>query len=188
VEIEFRRTGERRYAVIIHRADQPVLEMSPAPGYDPLMPHDMLHYVVERELGLRCGIFGQLARGGSAGTFHIINEKIEGGREVARRRRQLAKRGARLLREGRHDSSASERAAYICHREWRIRHAAMQQVVASSGGSKARETLAHQVTAATGGISGECLDRVCARLDDLSGKWTRLYIGESVTVEWPVKT
>lgn len=186
MEIEFRRTGERRYAVIIHRADQSMLEMSPAPGYDPLMPHDLLHYVVERELGLRCGIFGQLAKGGSAGTFRIVDETNERGREAARRRRHLAKRGARLLREGRHDSSVSERAVYICHREWQIRRAARRQAVAFSGESKARETLTHQVTA--GGISEECLERVCGRLDELSGKWARLEIGESVTVEWPVET
>lgn len=187
MEIEFRRTGERRYAVIIHRADQSMLEMSPAPGYDPLMPHDLLHYVVERELGLRCGIFGQLAKGGSAGTFRIIAETNKGGREAARRRRHLAKRGARLLKEGQHDSSMSERAASICQREWQTRRAARRQAVASSGGLKARETLTHQVTAATGGISEECLERVCGRLDELSGKWARLDIGESVTVEWPVE-
>ena len=188
MEIEFRRTGERRYAVIIHRDDRSMLEMSPAAGYDPLMPHDMLHYVVERELGLRFGIFGQLAKGGSAGTFHIIAETNEGGRETARRRRRLEKRGARLLREGQRDSSVSERAAHICYQEWQTRRAAKRQAVVSYGRSKAGDTRADRVTAATGGIPEECLGRVCARLDKLSRKWAQLDIGESVTVAWPVET
>src|SRR4051812_36391712 len=168
MEIEFRRTGECRYAVIIHRDDKSMLEMSPAPGYDPLMPHDMLHYVVERELGLRFGIFGQLAKGGSAGTFRIIAETNEGGRETARRRRHLEKRGARLLKEGQRDSSVSESAASICCQEWQTRRAARQRGGASSGRSKAGATRTHRVMAATGVISEECLDQVCARLDELS--------------------
>jgi hypothetical protein len=44
--------------------------MNSAPGYDDLMPHDLQHFIVERTLGIRNGIFGQLAHGGSAGTFH----------------------------------------------------------------------------------------------------------------------
>ena len=174
MEIEFRRTGERRYAVIVHRSDGSMLEMSPAPGYDPLMPHDLLHYVVERELGLRSGVFGQLANGGSAGTFRLVAGKNEGDREVARRRRQLEKHGARLLRQGRRDASESERATHVCHQEWRSRRAA-------------RGARSDRGGAATGGLPVDCLDRICARLDELSGKWERLGIGESLTVDWPCR-
>src|SRR5262249_17290826 len=117
MDIEFRRTGERRYAIMVRRADLTTLEMSPAPGYDPLMPHDLLHYVVERELGLRSGIFGQIAQGGCAGTFHIATPAA-GRREAARQRRHLDKRDARLLREGKRDGLASERSVYICQQAW----------------------------------------------------------------------
>ena len=68
MDVEFRRTGERRYAVTIIVPGRPMLEMNPAPGYDTRMPHDLIHFVVERELGIRHGIFGQLAAGGTAGT------------------------------------------------------------------------------------------------------------------------
>ena len=70
----FRRTGQRRYAVEVQRPGLPDLEMNPAPGYDPLMPHDMMHLVVEAQLGLTRGIFGQLAAGGTAGTFHLATK------------------------------------------------------------------------------------------------------------------
>ena len=64
MEVHFRRTGERRYAVIINRKDLPIVEKDPAPGFDPLIPHNLMHLVVESELGLSRGIFGQLASGG----------------------------------------------------------------------------------------------------------------------------
>jgi hypothetical protein len=150
-----------------------MLEMSPAPGYDPLMPHDLLHYVVERELGLRCGIFGQLAQGGCAGTFHVIAPVMARPRDAARQRRHLGKRDARLLREGRQDALASEGAAYVCQQAWATRRAA------------ARRGTAYRKRVAGGGITDERLTRICARLDELSRQWARLQIGESITVVWP---
>jgi hypothetical protein len=186
MEIEFRRTGERRYAIIIHRPDRSMLEMSPAPGYDPLMPHDLLHYVVERELGLRSGIFGQIAKGGGAGTFHVIPTTAAGSREAARQRRHLAKRDARLLREGRRDAAMSERAVYTCQQAWETRRAALERRKADAyGATKAGQTRAQRATMTNDGISDECLTRICARLDELSCQWAKLGVGESVTVDWP---
>ncbi len=69
MQVVFRRTGPRRYAIDAHRGSYPDVGMDPAPGYDPLMPHDLLHLVVEAELGLTHGVFGQLAAGGDASTF-----------------------------------------------------------------------------------------------------------------------
>lgn len=181
MKIEFRRTGERRYAVTVHRRDQTVLEMSPAAGYDPLMPHDLLHYVVESELGLRSGIFGQIADGGDAGTFHAVPAETGGRREAARRRRRLAKRGARLLRDGRSDSSASERAVSICLREWVARRA--RPARQSPGVSEA--PVAGRGGAEDDVVPGRSLDRILARLDGLSRQWAGLRVGESVVVEWP---
>src|SRR5215475_14341329 len=114
MEVEFKRTGERRYAITIFREAYPTIEMNPAPGYDPIMPHDLLHLVVEREIGLRRGIFGQIAAGGNAGTFHSVPSSTGSGREDARLRRRASKRGEKLLREGRDESALSERAAYVC--------------------------------------------------------------------------
>jgi hypothetical protein len=34
-------------------------------------------------------------------------------------------------------------------------------------------------------LSGAELDRVYARLDDLSGKWRAVEVGASLTVDWP---
>src|SRR5215217_5827772 len=99
----FRRTGQRRYAVEAKRRLFPDLEMNPAPGYDSLMPHDLMHLVVEAQLGLTRGIFGQLAAGGTAGTFHPSVTSSESSRETARASKRVAARGKKLLKEGRDD-------------------------------------------------------------------------------------
>src|ERR1041384_249841 len=117
----FRRTGERRYAVEALRPGLPVVEVDPAPGYDRLIPHDMMHLVVEAQLGLTRGIFGQLAAGGNAGSFRLLVDPDQSSREVTRARKRVTKRGKRLLKNGRDDCSQSERATWICWQEWRAR-------------------------------------------------------------------
>src|SRR5262245_23165976 len=118
MQVEFHRTGEKRYAVVILREGLPNLEMNPAPGFDALMPHDMLHFLVEQELDLRRGIFGQIALGGTAGTFHQAPTEKSSNREASRQRRKIAKRGQKLLKENTDDCAQSERATYICLYDW----------------------------------------------------------------------
>ena len=71
MKVHFIRSGERRYGMRIEREGAPVLVMDPAPGFDPDLPHDMVHFVVEAALGLKTGVFGQIAAGGDAGSFHV---------------------------------------------------------------------------------------------------------------------
>lgn len=184
MEVHFRRTGERRYAVTIDREDLPVVEMNPAPGYDPLIPHDLMHLVVERELGLTRGIFGQVANGGTAGSFQIVPTREKKKRDLVRQRRRNSKRGEKLLRAGREECIKSERATWICWYEWlnrsddptKQKRAMEMAEVNYLSGHKRKNTDA---------INKDVIDRVCARLDDLSARWSQLGIGESLTVEWP---
>ena len=163
----FSRTGERRYTVEAQRPGLPHLLMNPAPGYDPLMPHDMMHMVVEAQLGLRNGIFGQLAAGGNAGTFHVPMKNGDSSRQIARTRRRVAARGKKLLRGGRDECLQSERAAFICWQEWRARSS-----------SRDRGKL-------SGALNQGKLDEICEHLDELSSHWFRLTVGQSMSVSWP---
>ena len=186
MEVQFRRTGQRRYGVTIFRAGHVALEMHPAPGYDARMPHDLLHLVVEQELGLRRGIFGQIADGGTAGTFHRVPFDKEPTREATRRRRGLARRGAKLMREGHQDLAVSERATWICLREWMAR-TEVEARGASSGRQAARSDKhgSNRPGPDTDVVREEQIDRICDRLDELSAEWMRLEIGEALTVRWP---
>jgi hypothetical protein len=182
----FRRTGQRRYAVEVQRPGLPDLEMNPAPGYDPLMPHDMMHLVVEGQLGLTRGIYGQLAVGGNAGTFHLSTKSDESSRKIARAGRRVRARGKNLLKDGRDECLQSERATYICWHEWLARSSSREQ-------RKQSETMAQQATAVRTtagatelrGLNQRKLDEICKHLDQLSAHWSSLKVGESMAVAWP---
>lgn len=180
MEVEFRRTGERRYAVTIFRQGYPTIEMNPAPGYDPIMPHDLLHLVVEKEIGLRQGIFGQIASGGNAGTFHPVTSPGENKRDAARLRRREVRRGDKLLRKGQDDSALSERAASICFNEWfsRSKDPTRRKLAAQSYSQTMSKNDGDILT-------GDVLNRVCASLDEASLRWASLKIGESLSITWP---
>jgi len=113
--VVFRRTGEKRYAVEALREGLPVVEISPAPGYDRLIPHDMMHMVVEAQLGLTRGIYGQLAAGGNAGTFRPTVNPNQRTQDARRERKRVTKRGKKLLKVGRDDCSQSEREIGRAH-------------------------------------------------------------------------
>jgi hypothetical protein len=112
MQVTFTRTGDRRYGVWVERPGAPGLAMHPAPAYDPDIPHDLAHFVVERECGIAHGVFGQVAAGGTAGTFHRADGQVD---------RELACRGKRLLRSHEHDMVSSERLAQAAMLAWRER-------------------------------------------------------------------
>ena len=74
MQVIISRTAERHYAISINGEGLPPVFMNPAPGYSPVMPHNLCHFVVEAELGLPKGIFAQVKEGGSAGTFQLIKD------------------------------------------------------------------------------------------------------------------
>ena len=186
MKVQFRRTGARRYAITIYREGLPPVEMNPAPGYDPLMPHDLLHLVVESELGLNLGVFGQVASGGHAGTFHPVATDGASPRDAARLRRRVSRRGDKLLREGRHQAALSERATYICWYEWLARSDDPERrKLAAQMTQQAKSIRDLQPPAESRALTGDLLARICSRLDDLSAQWANLDIGESFTVAWP---
>jgi hypothetical protein len=186
MNIVFQRTGQRRYAVFAQRAPLPDLEMNPAPGYDPLMPHDLVHLVVEAKLGLKRGIFGQLAAGGDAGTFHPIFHSGQNARAAARLRHRVRAKGKSLLREGKNEAAQSERATYICWQFWRTRSALREERSAAKAMTSqanhlrtlGREEESHQ-------LDSRKLSEICNHLDELSSHWSKLNIGESMSIHWP---
>jgi hypothetical protein len=184
--IEFRKTSTRTYAIRIRRDGAPPLEMNPAPGYDELMPHDLLHLIVERELGLEHGIFGQVAAGGHAGTFHDRERSPKPRREAARDRRRLNRRGDKLLKDGREESALSERATYVCLCEWLARardpagRARAQEMAEEIRRVRAARSREHDRA-----LSAATIDRICARLDELSARWRGIGVGQDLVVEWP---
>lgn len=184
--VVFRRTGQRRYSVEAKRPGLPDVVMHPAPGYDPLMPHDLMHLVVEAQLGLMRGIYGQLAAGGTAGTFHLSMTDSEGSRETARASKRVTSRGKKLLEQGRDDCAQSERATYLCWFEWLSRSKSPEnRKLSATMAQQAREVRQTANVKEQRVFNQRKLDEICKHLDEVSSHWSRLKVGESMSVRWP---
>lgn len=187
MEVQFRRVGERRYALRILRENLPPLEFG-GPGYDPLMPHDLQHLIVESELGLAHGVFGFMAAGGQAGgPDHLAAG--EDRRTAARRRAKAKRRDHKMLRKGgRDDGPASERATYICWYEWLRRSGDPERRKrAASMAETVRATLDGMPDDERRAFTEAFFTQVCARMDELSAKWSSLEVGDAFSVEWTVR-
>lgn len=172
MNVRFRRSGERRYAVIVTLAGEPPRAMDPAPGYDDDIPHDLVHYVVEAELGLTKGVYGRAARG--AGTFITTAERDGGPRERARKQRKQERRERGLgAQDARHaaDMAQSERLAALCDVAWRRRHGQRPDPVRSAPVPRS-ENAAN-------------VERVVSRLDAIAPLWRALPVGGELVFEWP---
>jgi len=173
MNVIFRRTGERRYAVVVRIAGKPAQTMNPAPGFDEHIPHDLVHYVVEAELRLHAGVFGRAARGG--GTFYAAEAGPTDARQQARERRKQARREQSLARErqGGEQMRASERLAYLSDIAWRRKQG--QKPSAEFAYARVEPTLEEAAR----------VERVVRRLDELAPRWRALPVGGELTFEWP---
>ncbi len=163
MQVRFERTGPRRYAVAILRDQHGDLRMDPAPGYSELIPHDLVHLVVEEEFGLRDGIFGQLAAGGNAGTF-VPTEELRTkawARQVERRNRSTGTEMAR----------SEDLVAQVYPRWLRRRGLAPDSHYVLQDPPPTE-------------LSEQDLDRVFVRLDALSDQWRGVEVGAGMAVAW----
>jgi hypothetical protein len=172
MRVAFKRTGAQRYAVIISAEGTPTRAADPAPGYDDDIPHDLVHYVVEAELGLDNGVYGRAARG--AGTFIMAGERDSTPRQRARAQRKQARR-EHALREGRGRPAAematSERIAALSDVAWRRKSGQQPDPLRCAPPLLAGDAI--------------WVERVVARLDALARLWRALPVGQELVFEWP---
>jgi hypothetical protein len=154
MKVTFTKTAQRRYRVSVEGPGVVSSFMEPAAGYDTRLPHDMAHFVVENELGINGGVFGQLAAGGTAGTFRPTIEKG---------RRKVAKRGNRIAVANRNDALLSEKLVCVACQTW--------------------NNVLTDLTPVQG-VSVADIRRVCREFDTVSAVWSKLATGESMTLLW----
>jgi hypothetical protein len=73
MQVDFRRTDSRGgYVVLMQRGDGLTVRM---PGYDRKwrVPHDLAHFVTEREFRLNHGVFGSIAAGAMFSNMVIVD-------------------------------------------------------------------------------------------------------------------
>lgn len=172
MQVAFKRTGTRRYAVLLTRTGEPPQAMDPAPGYDDDIPHDLVHYLVEAELGLENGVYGRAARG--AGTFIPTSERDQSPRERGRQQRKQQRRERALAaQDAQHgnEMAQSERLVALCDLAWR------QQQGQKPDPARAAPVLRSEDTAQVA--------RVVAHLNAIAPLWRALPLEQALIFEWP---
>src|SRR3954462_4988332 len=160
MQVTFTRTGPRTYGIAADRGGGSVVHMPTGPGFDPWLPHDLVHFVVERHVGIEHGVFGQLAAGGTAGRFFTIPH---------RRRDPARRRSARLAALGREDTARSERLTALGMAAWHE----------SRGGRWEYADALDRHDVAAGPAAP------LAELDDVASRRHALGVGEALTLAWP---
>lgn len=184
MKVHFIRSGERRYSMRIERGEGPALVMDPAPGFDPDLPHDMVHFVVEAALDLKTGVFGQLAAGGNAGSFRV--ETADGAMSAKERQRTVRKqvvKGAKLVKTQGREGELSELAAFLFDVAWRSgsRPDSAAHRAALGEAERTRQMLSSDERARIDAARAEVFEA----FERLSGQWHALRPGEALILEWP---
>ena len=108
MKVTFTRTKERGYSLTIEGPDIATAVMDPAPGYHDRLPHDAAHFIVENELGIKGGIFGQMAMGGILPPADR-NTRVQ---------RKAKKKRAAIFAAHEDDALFSEHAVWAAQSRW----------------------------------------------------------------------
>jgi hypothetical protein len=160
MKVTFTKNEGRRYSVSFAREHGPALAPRNAPGYDPHLPHDLVHLLVEKQFGIRLGVFGQIAAGGEGVFRPAPNDRSGRTRRTTRRLGDI----------GRGDMARSERLVNMIHPLWELR----------SGRKPNTQPVVDPRLATPFDISA-----TMERFDEYASQWEALRPGESITVEWP---
>lgn len=155
MDVTFTKAAGRRYIIKVVRSVGAELAARNGPGYDPYLPHDLVHFVVEAEAGIRGGVFGRLATGDS-GLFWPVDQ-----RELRRRTRH--KRVPTPAERA--DMARSEWLAGISPRVWAQR--------------------ARIPADLPDGVDRAVIERICTRLGEVAERWHALPADGSMTLTWP---
>ena len=109
MKVTFTKIHEKGYSVSVEGPGILSSIMNPAPGYHPRLPHDAAHFIVENELGIVGGVFGQIAAGGSFGIFVSADDRT---------RRKAKKRRETIAKQNKSDALFSEHAIYAAQSRW----------------------------------------------------------------------
>lgn len=164
-----RQTG-LRYGVDVIRESGPPARLRVVRSDVEWLPGEIAHFLVEREFGLKLGIFGQLAAGGDAGRFWAA---------PADRDARLAQVSHRLQVTGRGDLRRSVALVAWCTAAWEIETGRRLQTQSRTGSQGPWPLL--DVTAVP-------VDQVAGTVRCLSSAavaWDELRPGQRVSFDWP---
>ena len=170
MDLTFIRQSESRYVTHVLRGDGVALEV---PGHDrpSPIPHDLAHYVVERELGLKGGFWGRVAAGAIFPGMKVLS-----GRQPP----HASSRSDAVRRKAGQQGTEAEVLVGVfiklTHQELDPSHPAAQARL--RGYWRPSKPTREPPTV-------EEARRICAELRTLQEEWECLAVSESLTVSWP---
>jgi hypothetical protein len=179
VRVTFTRQTECRYGVDVSRESGPPARLRVVKLDAESLPREIKHFLVEREFGLKLGIFGQLAAGGDAGRFWAA---------PADRDSRLAHLSHRLQVTGRGDLGRSVALVAWCTAAWEI------ETGRRSAGPSAPQRSGEVRTERFDGpwplmdVASVPCEQVAAAVQCLAATavaWNGLHPGERVSFDWP---
>lgn len=162
MKVTFTKVHAKRYCVSVEGSGIDPVKMHPAPGYDERLPHDVAHFIVENELGILGGVFGQLASRGTAGTFFPQEAKKHS--QEARERKKARRRGTEIAKANKNDALFSEHAIYAAQSRWEK----------------------HEIIPDTK-IPAKDIQRIIEKFESFAAEWSKLPVGGSITLDWKHK-
>lgn len=170
MNITFTRTGECTYATQAARGDGVTLQV---PSYDrtSLLPHDLAHYVVERELGLQHGFWGCVARGAMFSGMTVVS-----GRQPPR----PAERSRTILREAGQQGTRAEVLVGVFLGILRAGREGDEAAVA-----RVKDAWEPARVARGEPLGADEIRRVCTALRETLLRWQSLAVGQILVVWWP---
>jgi len=166
VRVTFHRESGRAYHAIIDRPDGVVVRLKGGSynPFEPPLPHDIAHLVVEDGLGLEHGLWGVIAAGGLFGQNAVL----------AGRRRPHAARRAREVVKAHHDelNQAEMLVGAICRLVHERREGDARLLAQMTGRWRPPPAAAERIPA------------VGPRLREAARRWDAVPVGGTLALEW----
>lgn len=150
------------YDIAVHRETGAGLAPRNGPGGHRYLPHDLVHFLVEAEAGIKLGVYGRLAAGDN-GLFWPADPA-----ERAKAARRRKSRPVKPSPQAQADMARSEELAAIALPVWEVRHGHAQALPAY---------------VPAGEMPAE-LERIVSRFDAYADRWHALPVGGSLTLTW----
>ena len=176
----FTRQTECRYGVDVSRESGPPARLRVVKLDAESLPREIKHFLVEREFGLKLGIFGQLAAGGDAGRFWAA---------PADRDSRLAHLSHRLQVTGRGDLGRSVALVAWCTAVWEIETGRRSAGLGAPRWSSEQRTQRSAEPWPLLDVAAVSCEQVAAAVQCLAATalvWNELRPGQRVSFDWPL--
>lgn len=176
----FTRQTQCRYGVDVSRESGPPARLRVVKLDAESLPREIKHFLVEREFGLKLGIFGQLAAGGDAGRFWAA---------PADRDSRLAHLSHRLQVTGRGDLGRSVALVAWCTAAWEIETGRRSAGLGAPRWSSEQRTQRSAEPWPLLDVAAVSCEQVAAAVQCLAATalvWNELRPGQRVSFDWPL--